>query len=48
LDKQDAVWQDMKGCLGWDYGAKFKWPVLVPHCFEKAKATLKEALVGQK
>jgi hypothetical protein len=44
LDKQDAAWQDMKGCLGWDYGAKSKLLLVAPHRREKAQATIEEAL----
>jgi hypothetical protein len=43
LDKQDAAWQDMKRCLGWDYGPKSKLLVLAPHLREKAQATIQEA-----
>jgi hypothetical protein len=44
LDKQDAAWQDMKRCLGWDYGAKSKLLAVAPHHREKARTTLAEAL----
>jgi hypothetical protein len=31
LKKQDAAWQDMKECLGWDYARASKHLLLAKH-----------------
>jgi hypothetical protein len=44
LDKQDAAWQGLKRCLGWDYAAHSKNLLVASHRHEKATASLTEAL----
>jgi hypothetical protein len=44
LDKQDAAWQGLKCCLGWDYAAHSKNLLVASHRHEKATASLTDAL----
>jgi hypothetical protein len=48
LAKQDATWQDVKQCLGWDY-AGGSWQLMIAnHLREKTQASLDEALSQQR
>lgn len=42
LDKEDAAWQDLKRCFGWDYAAKSKNLLAAPHRYEKILEVLAE------
>jgi hypothetical protein len=44
LDKQDAIWQDMKRCLGWDYAARSNNLCVAPDRKEKAQQSIQTAL----
>jgi hypothetical protein len=44
LQKQDAAWQDVKQCLGWDYAGASKHLLVAEHRRSKTQASLAEAL----
>ena len=44
LDKHDASWQDMKRCLGWDYGTRSNNLAVAPHRKDKAQQSIQDAL----
>jgi hypothetical protein len=43
LDQQDAAFQDVKRCLGWDHGTASKTLSRAPHQEQKALAALRDA-----
>jgi hypothetical protein len=44
LDKQDTSWQDLKRCLGWDYGTRSNNLCVAPHRKDKALQSIQAAL----
>ncbi len=48
LDKEDAVWQDQKWCLGWDYAAKSKHLMVANHQYDKIMETLSTTLLQKR